>query len=126
MKPIRFIAAFTLVLLIATASAFAAPAMTDLKGQIFPKPWTATDFTLTDQHGKVFRMADTRGKVVVMTYIYTHCTDFCPFVALKLRAAEKILGADASKAVFVAVTTDPERDTPQVCADYSKAIGMYD
>ncbi len=97
-----------------------------LNGNVFAQPWAASDFTLTDQHGRLFRMTDTKGKVVVMTYIYTHCTDFCPFVALKLKEAGKLLGAEAGKFVLVAVTTDPQRDTPKVCAAYSKAMGMSD
>ncbi|HVP18861.1 MAG TPA: SCO family protein [Spirochaetia bacterium] len=111
--------------LLAAAPLRAAPPAA-LKGNIFSQPWIASDFMLTDQHGKPFRMADTKGKVVVLTYIYTHCTDFCPFVALKLKEAGKLVGADEGRLVLVAVSTDPERDTPQVCAEYSKAIGMFD
>ena len=43
-------------------------------------------------------MAATRGKVVVMTFIYTHCTDLCPFVTMKLKSARDQLGKDADKA----------------------------
>jgi len=111
--------------MLAAAQLHAVPPST-LKGNVFSQPWAASDFTLTDQHGTPFHMADTKGKVVVMTYIYTHCTDFCPFVALKMKEAGKLLGSEADKFVLVAVTTDPERDTPQVCAAYSKAIGVSD
>jgi len=95
-----------------------------LAGNVYDKPWPAADFTLTDQNGEKFRMADARGKVVVMSFIYTHCTDFCPFVALKLKAARALLGPDAEKAVLVVVTTDPLRDTTKVLAEYSRAMGM--
>jgi len=122
----RFFPLVSLVLLFCAWSAYSAPLMTPLKGNVFSQPWAASDFTLIDQHGTPFHMADTKGKVVVLTYIYTHCTDFCPFVALKLKEASKLLGAEADKAVFVAVSTDPERDTPRVCAEYSKVIGMFD
>ncbi len=97
-----------------------------LKGNVFSRPWPAADFTLTDQHGAAFHMSDTKGKVVVLTWIYTHCTDFCPFVALKLKEAGKLLAPEAGRFVLVAVTTDPERDTPGVCAEYSREIGMFD
>jgi cytochrome oxidase Cu insertion factor (SCO1/SenC/PrrC family) len=71
-------------------------------------------------------MASTKGKVVVLSYIYTHCTDLCPFITVKLKDAFDLLGADAAKTVFVAVTTDPKRDTPPILAAYSRAVGMYD
>ena len=86
----------------------------------------AADFTLTDQHGIPFHMADTRGKVVLMTFIYTHCTDVCPYISLKVKKAYDLLGADAGKVVIVAVTTDPKRDVPRVTAAYSKEIGLQD
>jgi cytochrome oxidase Cu insertion factor (SCO1/SenC/PrrC family) len=97
-----------------------------LSGTVIPHPSAARDFTLTDQHGLPFHMADTRGRVVVMTFIYTHCTDLCPFVTMKLKSAREQLGKDADKAVFVAVTTDPERDVQSVIAAYSRAAGLFD
>ena len=71
-------------------------------------------------------MADSRGKVALMLFIYTHCTDICPYEAVKVKLAHDLLGSDARNAVFVAVTTDPKRDTPAVCAAYSKALGLSD
>jgi protein SCO1/2 len=97
-----------------------------LAGMVYSEPSPAPDFTLTDQHGSTFRMAQTRGKVVVLTFIYTHCTDVCPFVSLKLKQAQALLGQDAKQVVFVAVTTDPARDTTPVIAAYSKEVGLFD
>jgi cytochrome oxidase Cu insertion factor (SCO1/SenC/PrrC family) len=97
-----------------------------LSGTVIVHPGPAPDFTLTDQDGRAFRMADTRGKVVVMTFIYTHCTDLCPFITLKVKGARDLLGKDADKAIFVAVTTDPERDTQSVIDAYSRAAGLFD
>ncbi|HUI72975.1 MAG TPA: SCO family protein [Spirochaetia bacterium] len=122
---IRYLLVLAPFVLFAAAPLHANPP-SGLNGNVFAQPWAASDFTLTDQHGATFHMADMKGRVVVMTYIYTHCTDFCPFVALKLKEAGKLLGSEAGKYVLVAVTTDPERDTPKVCAEYSKAIGMFD
>lgn len=71
-------------------------------------------------------MADMQGKVVLMSFICTHCTDICPFIALKVKDAYTLLGNDAANVVFVAVTTDPKRDVPQVTAAYSKELGLLD
>jgi protein SCO1/2 len=97
-----------------------------LVGDVFSQPARAADFTLTDQNGAPFHMGSTDGKVVVLTFLYTHCTDTCPFLALKLKEAAAQLGADAGRTVFVAVTTDPARDTQKVIADYSRAVGLSD
>ena len=54
------------------------------------------------------------------------CTDICPFISVKVRDTYRQLGADASNVVFVAVTTDPKRDVPDVTSAYSKALGLDD
>ncbi len=71
-------------------------------------------------------MADTRGMVVLMAFVYTHCTDVCPFETLKVKKAHELLGSDAGKVAFVAVTTDPGRDVTAVTGAYSKAMGLFD
>jgi cytochrome oxidase Cu insertion factor (SCO1/SenC/PrrC family) len=122
-----FAAAFALSVVLTPASALATreqPA--PLAGTVIPHPTPALGFTLTDQNGSAFRMADTRGRVVVLTFIYTHCGDTCPFMAVKARDARTLLGKDADKVDFVAVTTDPKRDTVPVIAAYSKALGLSD
>jgi cytochrome oxidase Cu insertion factor (SCO1/SenC/PrrC family) len=97
-----------------------------LVGNMIHHTVPAPDFTLTDQHGQPFHMADSRGKVVVLCFIYTHCTDICPYISVKVRDAYQLLGPDESKVVFVAVTTDPARDVPEVTRAYSKALGLDD
>ena len=97
-----------------------------LRGTVIAQPVAASDFTLTDQTGSAFRMSTTRGKVVVLSFIYTHCADVCPYISVKLRSALSALGADAKGVVFVAITTDPKRDTLPVIARYSREMGLYD
>jgi cytochrome oxidase Cu insertion factor (SCO1/SenC/PrrC family) len=99
---------------------------TGLVRNILLHPTPAADFTLTDQHGASFHMADTRGTVVLLAFVYTHCTDVCPFETLKVKKAHELLGSDANRVAFVAVTTDPKRDIPTVTAAYSKAMGLFD
>ncbi len=100
------------------------PAEVRLKGTVIDNPLPAPDFALTDQNGTAFRLSQAKGKAVVLTFIYTHCTDTCPFLSLKIGQAIRILGPDASRAAFVAVTTDPARDTADVLAAYSRAVGL--
>jgi protein SCO1/2 len=121
-----FVASFLAVVLCLLLVACSGRTSQKLKGTVLDSPHHAPDFTLTDQHGSSFRLADARGKVVVLSFIYTHCTDICPFVALKIKAAIPLLGSEARRAVFVAVTTDPERDTQEVVANYSRETGLFD
>jgi cytochrome oxidase Cu insertion factor (SCO1/SenC/PrrC family) len=97
-----------------------------LVGTVLDPPDQAADFSLTDQTGATFTLSEARGRVVVLTFLYTHCTDVCPFVAAKLKAADDQLGEDAGKVVLVAITTDPERDNLNTVAAYSRRLGLYD
>ena len=44
----------------------------------------APDFRLTDQNGRMVALSDLRGKIVVLTFVYTQCADVCPVIAAKL------------------------------------------
>jgi len=53
------------------------------------------DFAMTMQDGQVVRLADLRGKVVALTFIYTRCPlpDFCPLMDRKFSALAQSIGA---------------------------------
>ena len=83
----------------------------------------APEFALTSQDGAEVTLASLRGKVVAVTFIYTSCPDFCPMLTDKLARVQDDLGADfGSKIAFVSITTDPERDTPEVLKGYAEAF----
>ena len=105
------------LLLLLLASACAAPAT--LKGTDLGKT-PAPDFKLTDQTGKAMSLADFRGKVVVLTFLYTHCPDECPLIASKLATASGILGKTMNQTAFVAVSVDPTNDTPIAIAKFAQ------
>jgi protein SCO1/2 len=86
-------------------------------------------FTLTDQDGKPFRVAQLRGKVVLMFLGYTFCPDVCPLSMSKLTRVKESLGAAGGKVQIVFITIDPERDTPARMKSYvdnfpGRAIGL--
>jgi cytochrome oxidase Cu insertion factor (SCO1/SenC/PrrC family) len=118
------------LLAVCAGAAFAQGAGTSttsgLIGAVYTPPVPAADFVLIDQHGTPFHMADMAGKVVVFSFLYTHCEDVCPYIAMKLKAVHRLLGEQASRVGFVAVTTDPARDTPEVIARYSREAGLFD
>ena len=78
------------------------------------------DFTLTDQSSRPVRLADFRGRVVALNFIYTRCPlpDVCPrlcagFARLQKRFADRDLA-------LLSVTLDPQYDSPEVLAGYAK------
>ncbi len=99
------------------------PALTGTDLQMTPAP----DFTLTDQHGKPFQLSSVQGKAVALAFIYTNCPDICPLITQHLKAAYQQLPADAQgKVALIAVTVDPEHDTPEVLQEYSRKHQVAD
>jgi protein SCO1/2 len=79
------------------------------------------DFTLTDQDGKEFRFQSLRGKVVLITFIFTTCPDFCPLLTAKLSHIQRKLQAERKDGYFLlTITTDPEIDKPSVLKSYGE------
>ena len=78
------------------------------------------DFTLSDADAKIHRPADFAGKVVILHFIYTSCTDVCPLHAEKLADVQDKVNQTpmADLVEFVSITTDPRNDTPEVLKDY--------
>lgn len=104
------------LLLAACAPAPARLSGTELDGSIAP------DFTLQDGiSGTAVTLSSLRGSTVAMAFLYTHCPDVCPLTAANFRAAQKSLGSDAARVRFVAVSVDPEGDTPQAVQAFSSA-----
>jgi protein SCO1 len=89
-----------------------------------PKIAPAPAFTLTSQDGAQVSLADLRGKVAAVTFIYTLCTDTCPVLTPMMSFVQDRLGHDfGTKIAFVSITVDPARDTPEVLKEYAQAFG---
>jgi protein SCO1/2 len=84
----------------------------------------APAFALINQDGDRATLADLQGKVGVVTFIYTRCTDTCPLLTAKMASLQQPLGADfGSRVRFVSISVDPEADTPAVLRGYAQAHG---
>jgi protein SCO1 len=89
-----------------------------------PEIGPAPDFALISQDGAPVRLADFRGKVVAVTFIYTLCTSTCPVLTPLMAQVQDQLGQDFGKRIaFASITVDPERDTPEVLKLYAQAFG---
>jgi protein SCO1/2 len=109
----------TLFLMLSIVIVACAPSTARLSGTELPGK-DAPDFTLTDGlTGEAVTLSSLRGNVVALAFLYTHCPDACPLTAAQFRAAQKTLGADASRVRFVAVSVDPEGDTPTAIRKFS-------
>lgn len=86
------------------------------------------DFTVTGQDGKPTSLAHLRGKVVVLTFIYTRCPmpDFCPLMDRKFSGLAEHISAFPKRAKdirLLSVSFDPENDTPEVLRKHAAIRG---
>lgn len=77
---------------------------------------------LNDFNGQPRRLADFRGKAVVLFFGFTQCPDVCPTTLAETAQALKSLGPEAKRVQVIMVTVDPERDTPEVLKRYVTAF----
>ena len=79
------------------------------------------DVPLRNQFDRPFRLSEFRGRVLVVTFIYTRCPlpDFCPRLMRNFQDLRRTLGTRPellAKVHMLGVTIDPEFDTPDVLA----------
>lgn len=109
-----------LALLALTMCALADPTGSTLRiGQKVP------DFSLTDQNARKVALSDFKGKVVLVTFLYTQCPypEKCPMLAQKLGKTRDLLDqVESAKGQFqvVSITLDPKRDTPEALKKYAQ------
>jgi len=86
----------------------------------------APDFAFTNQDGKHISLHQFRGKVLMVTFIYTRCPfpDFCPRMSGNFAEIYKKVSSDATLAntQLLSVSFDPDHDTPKVLRDYGFSV----
>jgi protein SCO1/2 len=110
--------AFALALALLIRAAPAASAAERL-----PELGPAPAFALMSQDKRPVNLIGLRGKIVVVTFLFTACPDICPVLTQKLVEVQNALGPEfGAKVAFVAITLDPEHDTPEVLKGYAQAF----
>ncbi|HEY8973830.1 MAG TPA: SCO family protein [Burkholderiaceae bacterium] len=78
---------------------------------------------LPDAAGRVRRLAEFRGKVLLLFFGYTRCPDVCPTTLVRVAEAVRRLAPDeASRVRVLWATVDPERDSPELVGRYVQAF----
>lgn len=80
-------------------------------------------FRLTSSNGAQVDATMMLGRPYIVFFGFTHCPEVCPTTLMELTRALDHAGPDASKIEILFVTLDPERDTPDVLADF---VAPYD
>jgi cytochrome oxidase Cu insertion factor (SCO1/SenC/PrrC family) len=131
-KATVLIAACAAVIGMSLAAIFAAPGFLSKTGVIGTtgKPLVGGPFELVKHTGETVTDKDFRGRYMLIYFGFTYCPDICPSsLQIMTSALEDLDAATLEKITPVFVTVDPERDTPQLMAEYvsnfhPKLIGL--
>lgn len=88
-------------------------------GTVIEPPLTIKPFKLRSHRDQFVDITNLRGKVVVITFIYTGCVDICPVIVQKLKSVVDQFDSNNANIDVLAITTDPVRDDIQRVKDYS-------
>jgi len=84
------------------------------------------DYSFLDQGGAAVRLADYRGKPLVVSLVFTACTQSCPLIVERLAEAVEVareaLGADSFAVLTVGF--DSRHDSPERMQAFARAHGV--
>jgi protein SCO1/2 len=83
------------------------------------------DFKLTAQSGSSIHFGQFKGKVLLITFIYTRCpiADFCPRMNKNFAQIDKVLAGDPAlykQTQLLSISFDPANDTPATLREFSQ------
>ena len=93
-----------------------------MKAGMFNPAHEAPGFSLPGSGGSDVTLARFRGKVVLLTFGFTHCAAVCPTTLATLAQARSGLGKAADSVQVIYVTVDPARDTAEHMRSYLAAF----
>lgn len=83
------------------------------RGSAPPAEIGLPDFTLPDYAGENVSSQELAGRVVLITFLDSQCTESCPIIASQIaRALERLESGERAQVAPIAISTDPEEDTP--------------
>lgn len=83
------------------------------RGSEPPARFELPRFSLRNHDGRLVDSNDLRGRVVVLTFLDSQCTDVCPILASQIGGTiDRLTPAEREEVAAVAISTDPDEDTP--------------
>jgi len=84
--------------------------------------WEVGNFDLVDQNGQPFSSEALVGKIWLANFVFTSCAAECSILSQQLSLVRRNLGPRDDIA-FVSFSVDPQTDTSERLANYSKSYG---
>ncbi len=105
--------------------AFQGPREQPLHAMVLPQSRALPQFSLLDQNGAKFDTESLRDQWSLLFFGFTHCPDICPATLQQLAIARSRVLHEKNSTFpnIVLISVDPERDTPEVLAEYTRHFG---
>ena len=86
----------------------------------------APEVKLIDAEGKAFDLAKLRGKVVLVSFVFTTCAEACPLITAQLARTQGRVRSEKldARVRFVSITLDPLTDRPEMLRRYADSYGI--
>lgn len=111
--------------LLATGRTTGEPALPPFPGERIRTQLVPPPFQLTDQTGRICRLEELRGRVVLITGIYAACSTSCPQILIETKKLLEALPAAArAQLSVVALSLNPEYDTNEVMLAVAAGYGF--
>jgi protein SCO1/2 len=101
------------------------PELVDSTVQYISKYHSISDFSFTNQNGKVVTQKDYEGKIYVADFFFTTCGSICPKMTSNLVEVQKAF-INNPKVMLLSHTVFPETDSVSVLKEYAKKNGVLD
>lgn len=83
-----------------------------------------TDFQLVERNGQTRSLADLKGEIWFGAFFFTTCPGPCPMLISQMVELSRAVSRTQGKVRVVAITVDPETDTPERLREYAQRMGV--
>jgi cytochrome oxidase Cu insertion factor (SCO1/SenC/PrrC family) len=84
----------------------------------------APDISLVNQFSQPMSLSQFRGKVVILAFVDSQCTDVCPLTTVSMVEARELLGAAGSQVQLLGVNANPTASSVSDVMAYTQAHAM--
>jgi len=104
-----------------SSTAFGANTSSGFDGAALPTGGPVHEFTLTDQAGRRVSLADYRGQITIVAFLYSTCGPTCVVIAQQIRGA---LDELPHPVPVLFVSAEPRADTPAHVAKFLEQVSL--
>ena len=96
-----------------------------IRGTLLTEGSEIPSVTLSNQHNELLSPINFEGQVIILTFLYTSCTNVCPVVANQIKYVYQAL-ANESDLEVVIISVDPSGDNVESTKEFLDRFNMND